>query len=136
MSGAPLGPEDYQSVLDAGRILHERGWIKACTLNEQVDAWQHMVESVEKGYAFTIDAYTNDLDVRGWLDQARSLVTHPVRRSLDDRLAALDARFMHATAAPGRHMPGAGTEWWFRVPNILVGELHEDVERLHLLEAE
>ncbi len=51
MSEVPPGPDDYQSVLDAGRILHERGWAKACTLNEQVDAWQHTVESVEEGYA-------------------------------------------------------------------------------------
>jgi len=57
VSDAPLGPEDYESVLDAGRILHERGWIKAYTLNEQVDAWQHIVKSVEEGYALTIDDY-------------------------------------------------------------------------------
>jgi hypothetical protein len=56
--------------------------------------------------------------------------------ALDDRLAALDARFMHATTAPGRHMPGAGSEWRYRVPKVLVGELREDVERLRLIEAE
>jgi hypothetical protein len=133
---APLGSEDYESVLNAGRILHERGWIKAYTLNEQVDAWQHVVESVEEGYALTIDDYTNDLDVRGWLDRARSLVTRPVRLSLDDRLAALDARFTQATSAQWRHIPGAGPGWWYRVPKVLVGELREDVERLRLIEAE
>jgi len=62
--------------------------------------------------------------------------SRPVRLSLDDRLAALDARFMHATTAPRRHMPGAGPEWWYRVPKVLVGELREDVERLRLIEAE
>jgi hypothetical protein len=66
----------------------------------------------------------------------RSLVTRPVRLSLENRLAALDARFMHATTAPSRHMPGAGSEWWYRVPKVLVGELREDVERLRLIEAE
>ena len=132
----PLGPEDYESVLDAGRILHERGWRKAYTLNERVDAWQQIVESVEDGYTLTVDDYVNDLYVRGWLDQARSLVTRPVRLSLDHRLAALDARFMHATSTPSRHMPGAGPEWWYRVPKVLAGELGEDVERLRLIEAE
>jgi hypothetical protein len=34
VSNASLGPEDYQSVLDAERVLHERGWAKAYTLNE------------------------------------------------------------------------------------------------------
>lgn len=42
---------------------------------------------------------------------------------------------MDATTAPRRHMPGAGPEWWYRVPKVLVGELGEDVERLHLIEA-
>jgi hypothetical protein len=37
--------------------------------------------------------------------------------------------------APRRHMPGAGPEWWYRVPKVLVGELREDVERLRLTEA-
>jgi hypothetical protein len=110
VSDVPLGPKDYESVLDAGRILHERGWIKVYTLNEQVDAWQHVVESVEEGYALTTDDYTNDLDVRGWLDQARSLVTRPIELSLHDRPAALDERFMDATTAPRRHMSGAGPD--------------------------
>jgi len=33
-------------------------------------------------------------------------------------------------------MPGAGPEWWYRVPKVLVGELRVDVERLRLIEAE
>lgn len=136
MNDVRLGPKDYESVLDAGRILHERGWSKVFTLNEQVDAWQHVVELVEKGYSLTVDDYTNDLHVRGWLDQARSLVTRPVVLSLGDRLATLDERFVDATIAPRRHMPGAGPEWWYRVPKVLVGELREDVERLRLIEAD
>ena len=132
----PLGPKDYESVLYAGRTLHQRGWIKVYTLNEQVDAWQHMVEPVEKGYSRTIDANTNDLAVRDWIDQARSLMTRSIVLSLVGRLAALDERFMDATTAPRRHIPGAGPEWWYRVPKVLVGELGEDVERLHLTEAE
>jgi hypothetical protein len=136
VSDMPLGPKDYESVLEAGRILHERGWKKVCTLNEQVDTWRHLVESVEDGYTLTIDDYTNDLYVRGWLDQARSLVTRPVALSLGDRLAALDERFMDATTVPRRHMPGAGPEWWYRLPKVLLGELGEDVERLRLIEAE
>jgi hypothetical protein len=69
VSGAPLDPEDYESVVHAGRTLHERGWIKAYTLDEQVDAWKHIVESVDESYTLTIDGYTNDLAVRGWLDR-------------------------------------------------------------------
>lgn len=51
VSDVPLGPKDYQSVLHAGRTLHQRGWSKVCTLSKQVNAWQHMVDSVEKGYS-------------------------------------------------------------------------------------
>jgi hypothetical protein len=136
VSDTPLDPEDYESVIYAGRTLHERGWIKAYTLNEQVDAWKHVVESVEDGYRLTIDDYTNDLAVRGWLDEARLLVTRRVSLSLDVRLTALDARFMDATTVSRRHLPGAGPEWWYRVPKVLVGEMRDDVERLRLLEAQ
>jgi hypothetical protein len=136
VSFVSLGPEDYQSVLDAGQVLHERGWVKPYTLNEQVSAWQSMVESVEDGYDLTIDDYVNDLDVRGWLNEARPLLTGPVRQSLDDRPAVLDAHFQRATTTSSRQMPGAGPEWWYRLPKVLVGDLREDVERLSLLQAE
>jgi 23S rRNA G2069 N7-methylase RlmK/C1962 C5-methylase RlmI len=135
MSDAPLTTEDYQSVVDAGRILEERGWRRAYTVNEQVEAWQRLVESVEDGYPLTIDDYTNDLAVRQWLHLARSLLTDRVRQSLDRRLASLDERFTHATVGPRQRMPGAGLRWWYRVPKVLVGELREDVDRLHLLES-
>ena len=52
---------------------------------------------------------TNDLYVRGRLDQVRSLITRPVRLSLDDRLAAVDVRFMHATTAITRDTLGQFT---------------------------
>ena len=50
-------------MLDAGRVLHEPGWRKPYTLNEQVEAWRHIVESAEDGYTLTIDDFTNDLAV-------------------------------------------------------------------------
>lgn len=127
---ASLSAEDYQSVLNAGRVLHQRGWQGAYTLNERVEAWQHLVESVEDGYTPTIDDYTNDLAVRTWLDSSRPLLTERVWESLDDRLAPLDKRFRQATREPPRRMPGAGTQWWYRIPKVLVGELREDVDRM------
>jgi hypothetical protein len=125
--------EDYQSVLDAGRRLHEAGWRRAYTVNEQLAAWQGLVEQVERGeYTWTIDDYTNDLAVRTWLELARPILTEAVRGRLDDELGPLDQRFRRATFKPARHPPGCSDEWWCRLPTALGGELAEDVERMDL----
>lgn len=97
MTEEPLTSEDYNSVLRAGRVPHEQGWRQAWTLNEQMDSWSALVETVEGGYRVTIDDYTNDLSVRKWLELARPLLTERVRTSLDERLAPVDDRFKTAT---------------------------------------
>jgi hypothetical protein len=128
----PLSAEDHQSAADAGRTLHERGWRKVFTVNEQVDAWRAVVESVVDGYRLTIDDYTNDLSVREWLEQVQPLLTARARDSLASRLVPLDERFRAATTVTPRHLPGGGTGWWYRLPNHLTGELADDVARMGL----
>jgi hypothetical protein len=134
MPEAPLTAEDYQSVLDAGRTLHSRGWRSTFTVNEQVEARQKLVLSVEEGYRLTVDDYTNDLAVREWLEEVQPLLTDRVEQSLKSRLMPLDERFRQATTMTRRRMPGAGDGWWYRVPRRLVGELAEDIERMNLLD--
>jgi hypothetical protein len=125
--------DDYQSVLDAGRRLHEAGWREAWTVNDRLDAWRQLVDHVEQGhYTMTVDDYTNDLAVREWLDLARPLLTESVRQRVDQELAPLDARFREATFEPSRRLPGGSDRWWCRLPIRLAGELAEDVERMHL----
>jgi hypothetical protein len=127
-----LSGEDYDSIHAAVRTVTERGW-RSGTLNEHVDQWRTLVASVAVGYTMTIDDYTNDLAVREWLDQVRPMLTERVRRSLDERLSPLDEQFRGATQETARHMPGAGSHWWYRLPIVLVGELREDAERMGLL---
>src|SRR5215813_7674839 len=68
---------------------------------------------------------------RAWVDQVLSLITRPVRLSLDHRLAALDARFMHAITAPRRQMPGAGRKGGTACRRFLVGELRMRLVHTH-----
>ena len=113
--------------------MTERGWREA-TLNQMLDQWAAVVDGVVRGYSMTVDDYTNDLAVREWLDEVRPMLTDRVRLSLDERLGALDETFLAATQEPVRRLPGAGPQWWYRLPKVLVGELGEDAERMHLTE--
>jgi hypothetical protein len=105
-------------------------------LNEQVDAWASLVESVEDGYTMTVDDYTNDLSVREWLEIAEPMLTERVLESLRSRLAPLDERFRRATVVPARGLPGCGAGWWCRLPQTLVKELREDAIRMDLIPAD
>jgi hypothetical protein len=124
---------DYASVRAATEALTARGW-RPSTLNEQMESWENLVGQVEVGYHLTIDDYTNDLSARRWLEEARPLLTELVRASLDSRLDPLDKRFRAATRE-ARGMPGAGPEWWYRLPVRLVDELAEDVVRMGLADS-
>lgn len=125
--------EDYASIDRAADELQRRGWAKRYSLNEAIDAWSSLVKTVEIGYSMTIDDYTNDLSIRQWLDQARPLLTPGVAQSMDARMTPIDDRFLTATEPTSRPLPGAGSGWWSgRLPKVLIDELAEDVERMHL----
>ena len=49
-----------------------------------VTQWRDFVEQVEKGYAFGLEDYRNDLDIRAIIELAGAI---------DDQVTALDARF-------------------------------------------
>jgi hypothetical protein len=55
-----MTPEDYESVVHVGQLLHEQGWRKAFTVNEMMDAWESFVAAVEVGYDQLVDEHTND----------------------------------------------------------------------------
>ena len=57
--------EDYESIDCALRELHPRGWRKALTLNEMLEAWASLVAEVERGYDQMVYEYTNDMACRG-----------------------------------------------------------------------
>lgn len=123
--------DDYASVDRAGEELHSRGWRKAFSVNEVVEAWDQFVGAVEDGYGFGLDEYWNDLSIRRWPEEARPLLTPLVARSLDARLVPLDARFRAATNDGLASSQHESTYWWeSRTPEVLVGELADDLERL------
>jgi hypothetical protein len=123
--------EDYDSVRTAVGAMTAAGW-RETTLNEAVGRWEQLVASVEDGYSMTVDDYTNDLAVREWLERVLAMLTPGMQASLARRLAPLDDRFLLATVEPKHRMPGAGSEWWYRLPKVLVAELAEDAERYDL----
>lgn len=128
------GADDYESIDVAARTLRERGWRLNFSPSLVLDGWQSLIESVEAGYPLTIDDYTNDLSIRDLAEEARPLVTDFVRRHLEEALVVLDERFLAATQPSAGRLPGASDTWWGRrLPNVLVGELAEDVHRMALL---
>lgn len=132
MSDVPTA-EDYASI-DRVEEAVQAGWKRRFSLNEIIDMWSTFVTIVERGYTLTIDDYTNDLSIRRWPEQARKHLTTRAERWMDDRLRPLDEAFRAATQPISERLPGAGTDWWWetRLPNVLVDELREDVERLRL----
>jgi tetratricopeptide (TPR) repeat protein len=122
---------DYASVRTAQAALEARGW-RSSSLNEAVEDWSGLVATVERGYRMTIDDYTNDLAIRGWLEEARPFLTERVRASLDARLGPIDERFRAATRHTSRRLPGAGPGWWYRLPKQPLDELAEDIVRMDL----
>lgn len=124
-----LGAEDYVSIDRAGRVLHERGWRKAFSLNEMLDAWREFIDDVEEGYTWGIDEYWNDSGCRAWLDEAWPLLTAAVREARQAELDALDDRFRAVTEPV--HQWAATRKWWqARIPIRRDGELAEDIARL------
>lgn len=122
-------PEDYASVDRAGEELRNRGWRKAFSVNEVVEAWGEFVCTVEEGYHFGLDEYWNDLNIRRWAEEARPLLTPLVARSMDARLLPLDTRFRAATT--NLHVPPRADFWWeSRIPVVHVGGLADDLGRL------
>jgi hypothetical protein len=133
MSDFDPSTDDYHSVLEAGRRLHEAGWREVYSVNGQIDRWRQLVDQVEQGaYTMTIDDYTNDLAVREWLERARPMLTQAVRQRVDSELDPLDETFRGATFQPIGRLPGCPDRWWCRLPVRLAGELAEDAPRLNL----
>jgi hypothetical protein len=132
VSDVPIA-EDYASI-DRAEEAVQAGWKRRFSLSEVIDMWFTFVTVVERGYRLTIDDYTNDLSIRRWPEQARKHLTTQAERWMDARLSPLDEAFRAATHPISERLPGAGTEWWWetRLPNLLVDELREDVERMGL----
>lgn len=91
-----LAGEDYESLEEASRVLHERGELKV-SFHQMMEIWKELVTDVESDYDEMVDEYTNDLSSRDWLALALPLLTERAREALKPKLDALDSRFRAAT---------------------------------------
>jgi len=131
----PLTADDYASVTQAARALHERGWRKQFTVNEMTDAWRQLVEQIERSYSWEVEEYTNDLSCRDWLALAWPMLTENVRAHRASELNELDARFRTATTDDhdGRLARFYRIEtkdgwWWRRIPLLRRGQFARDLD--------
>lgn len=96
--------------------------------NKRLNDWRRFVRQVEKGYAFGMCEYQNDLDIRKLIQCEIDSKRIP-ELLLPKALAVLDRSFVAATddwpQMAAIYDPEA---WWIRKPKTLVFELKEDVE--------
>jgi hypothetical protein len=116
-----------------GRLLHERGWRTAFTVEQMVSAWGQLVAMVERGYDDSIYEYLNDLSCRDWVYDAWQLLSDDVTTSWTARLEHIDERFRRATdhadepLITGPRADDPARWWWRRRPRLLTGELAADL---------
>ncbi|TXL73878.1 hypothetical protein FHP25_19705 [Vineibacter terrae] len=111
-------------------------------LADRIAAWERIVAGVEAGYAYGLDDWLNDMDLRRGIDEALDALKprERLRNKVSiEQLAASDARFRKATAAAGKCLWGstvaaregwhADRQWWyFRKPRIGNAELAQDID--------
>jgi hypothetical protein len=97
------------------------------SLTQNLEAWEKTVAQVAEGYRLTFDDWLNDMDVRQAIEDCLPIAPLSLRTAARERLARVDAIFLHATAptphcvwgtrnarlerwTPKRHW------WYFRKP--------------------
>lgn len=110
------------------------------TLMGLLGSWTDLVEAVEIGYEDSVYEYANDVDSRAILDRVAASAAPDAREALVRWLQPLDERYETATsraAAPFRGSaapsdPHAASDWHWRIPRRLVGELKTDLQAMGL----
>jgi len=109
-----------------------------------VDTWETIVASLEEGYAFGLDDYLNDMDLRDTLAGALAVSTPEARGRVQSRVHQIDGRFRSATVA-GPCLWGTDVEeddgldrereWWYYLrPAVLNEELRDELIAWGLLD--
>jgi hypothetical protein len=94
--------------------------------------WFDFVSQVEIGYSLTIYDYINDLAKRDILERLLDALPDDFVKRLTDILTPLDERLRAATTESKSLIalaPDPRRWWYFRVPNVRVGELKSDLDR-------
>ena len=122
-------------------MTHEASEVPpAASLQDRIAAWDRIVRQVEAGYAFDLDDWLNDMDLRRAI--AETIASVPAdQRPMLRPLAAADRRFRRATVAAGKCLWGStvaaregwrsGRQWWyFRRPRRGNPALDQDIEHV------
>ncbi|MFD7914472.1 hypothetical protein ACFV30_27770 [Streptomyces sp. NPDC059752] len=116
--------------IEVGELLHQRGWRRAFTVTESVNAWAALVGLIERGYGDHVYVYANDLYCRDWLHEAWLLLDEHIVQQWTPRIRALDDLYKAVTTdddgqalAQFHRLPGADLWWWRRHPRIFTGDL-------------
>ncbi len=97
------------------------------TLEHLFAEWEKFVKEVEDGYELTIYDYTNDLTIRGLIQEIIEGVPH-AGDAIEKAVQGLDERFTEAThPEPSMARWARRVSWLDRLPKKLVDELAEDV---------
>ncbi|HYZ79082.1 MAG TPA: hypothetical protein VE596_17080 [Gaiellaceae bacterium] len=102
------------------------------TLTGLIGGWREVIDQIEDGYEDNVYEYWNDVSVRDLLDEVLAVVPEgSVRAWVTKEVEELDYRYRRATDEIDRPIFGSGDSrwWWLRVPNVLVGELRDDLEQ-------
>ena len=99
------------------------------SINSLLNNWNLLVADVERGYAWSIYEYLNDLSSRALLREALTL--REVREEMKARIEVIDRRFLEATVVPANSTLAdhfdADDRWLGRVPKVLLAELATDL---------
>jgi len=118
--------------------------LPAASLQERIAAWDKAVAQIEAGYAFDLDDWLNDMDLRRLIEEAmagRSPDSGLMNQAPADRLAAIDHRFRRATLEAGKCLWGKAVAvregwhpdrhwWYFRRPRPGNAALDRDIDRV------
>ena len=84
--------------------------------------WGDLVAKVERGYALTLDDYTNDLTVRDTIEEVLEAAGQKLRAKIAIPVGELDRRFMSATVEADKPLLPREHHWWTRVPVKRTGD--------------
>lgn len=121
----PLTAEDYESVHRAGRLLAEQGWSRVFTLNQMLQDWQELIETLEEEDYDCVFAHEwdHDLRCRDWLQSAWPVLTRRIQELRRPELDALDERYRNATVpiprTDQRHAVSNYGPWHDRRPRVI-----------------
>jgi len=130
-SSKPSSEDEAKALEDAMRDFRlEWGFARSFRFEDLLRRWARFVEQVENGYTLGLDDFTQELALRDSLDDVLKKLPPGYQSKVDAWLEPWTHRFRFATREihqPLLPIENAARFWWWRLPNLLQGELLEAV---------